>query len=182
VSAVATPTGVERTGTTINHRRLYRVHLAFTDRDGTQQEAETGTTDGVRLAQARAHKLLRIVYDPLRPRVVRLEGAPASVFGLFVLLPIGFGLVGTVIFAGAVRRLARVRTIYIRGKPVQATITSVEPTSMRMNSRRVLRARYTFDLITGPVTGTTTDVTVPPVGATIWVLYDPEQPSRNVAA
>jgi hypothetical protein len=40
---------------------------------------------------------------------------------------------------------------------------------------------YSFALITGPVAGSTSGVTVPPVGATIWVLYDPDQPTRNVA-
>jgi hypothetical protein len=74
------------------------------------------------------------------------------------------------------------RDIYVHGQAVQATVTAVAMTSMRVNGRRVMRVDYSFDTITGPESGRTSTRRPPPVGAPIWILYDVSDPTRSVAA
>jgi hypothetical protein len=79
--------------------------------------------------------------------------------------------------------LRKVRAIYVHGEPVRAEVVSVSPTNMRVNGRRIMRVEYVFDCAAARVPGTTTGVfPAPLVGATIWILYDPADPARNVAA
>ena len=65
---------------------------------------------------------------------------------------------------------------------MQATVTAVATTLMRVNGQRVMRVDYSFDTITGKMRGRTSTRTPPPVGAPLWVLYDASDPQRSVAA
>ena len=65
---------------------------------------------------------------------------------------------------------------------MQATVTAVGTTLMRVNGQRVMRVDYSFDTIMGPARGRTSTRRPPPVGAPIWILYDGSDPKRSVAA
>ena len=95
---------------------------------------------------------------------------------------LGMGLVGVVLCASGLRRVHQLRDIYVHGQAVQATVTAVAATLMRVNGQRVMRVDYRFDTIIGPARGRTTTRRPPRVGASIWVLYDGSDPRRSVAA
>jgi hypothetical protein len=182
VAADATPTAVEPTHSSVNDRAVFRIVYTFTDRDGVARTSSTGTTDGRLLAGARRHERMSIEYDPQAPQRSRVSGESASFFGWFILLPLAFAAVGAVIAGRGLRRLLRVRRTYVHGHAILADVTGVAPTSMRINSRRVIRVDYSFKVITGRVTGQTTSLNPPAIGAQIWVLYLPSAPEHNVAA
>ena len=102
--------------------------------------------------------------------------------GALIFIPLGMGLVGVVLLALGLRRVSRLRDIYVHGQAVQATVTAVAPTLMRVNGQRVMRVDYSFDTIMGPARGRTSTRRPPPVGAPVWVLYDGSDPKRSVAA
>ena len=92
-------------------------------------------------------------------------------------------MVGAVILIDALRRLLRVRGIYIHGMPALATVISVSSTSMWINHWDVMCVHYTFDTFTWGASGRIIfHHAVPKVGPRIWVLHDLEDPDRNVAA
>jgi hypothetical protein len=111
-----------------------------------------------------------------------MQGERASMLGALIFIPLGMALGGSVLFALGLRRIARLRGIYIHGQAVQATVTAVATTLMRVNGQRVMRVDYSFDTIMGPARGRTSTRTPPPVGAPLWVLYDGSDPQRSVAA
>ena len=80
------------------------------------------------------------------------------------------------------RRVFRVRDIYVHGHAIHAEVTRVAPGNMQVNGRPLMRVDYTFDAITGQVDGHTTMFNPPAVGERIWVLYRPSTPRENVAA
>jgi hypothetical protein len=80
------------------------------------------------------------------------------------------------------RRVKRLRDIYVQGQAAQATVTAVAATSMWVNGQRVMRVDYGFETITGKTSGRASTRTPPPVGARVWVLYDASDPGRSVAA
>ena len=169
---------LEPTSSSVNGRRVHRVHYTFTDRDGVEHAGAGGTTDPARFYLPN----MSIDYDPQAPSRSRLTGGSASFFGLFSLFPLGFAVVGAIVASFGLRRVRAVRAIYVHGQPVRAEVTGVSPTAMRINRRRVMRVEYAFDTIMGRATGSTTAVNPPPVGAALWVLHLPSEPKRNVAA
>jgi uncharacterized protein (DUF58 family) len=94
--------------------------------------------------------------------VLSLPGGPA--IGLMVWLPLGFAVVGGLLFALGGRRAARLRAIYVSGRAALATVTGIESSLMRVNGRRVMRVEYTFDTPSGQTKGRTTLRAPPPVG------------------
>jgi hypothetical protein len=178
VRASATMGTIEETGSRVNRRRVHSVHYVFTDRDGVEHHGVGHTTEPWRFYAPN----LQIEYDPRRPELSRISGERASVFGLYGLLPMGFAAVGAIVFGLGMRRVLRVRHIYVHGEPARAEVTAVSPTSMRVNRRRVMRVDYVFDTIMGRMTGRSSTVIPPPVGSQIWILHLPAEPKRNVAA
>jgi hypothetical protein len=106
----------------------------------------------------------------------------ASAIGLMILLPLGFAVVGALLFALGGRRALRLRAIYVSGQAALATVTGIASSLMRVNGRRVMRVEYAFDTPSGRVQGRTTLREPPPIGGTLWVIYDERAPGRNVAA
>jgi hypothetical protein len=182
VQTQATPLGVEMTGSHVNGRYVQRIRFRFTDGSGAEQTGSAGTTDWPTIARAQSGAPLAIEYDPRAPALARLTGGRASFFGWFVLLPLAFALVGAAIVRAGLRRALRVRTTYVHGEAVRAQVTALAPTAMRVNGRRVMRVDYLFDALTGRVTGQGSSLAPPPVGATIWVLYQPSSPQQSVIA
>jgi hypothetical protein len=178
VTAGATRGTIEPTSSRINGRPVHRVHYTFTDERGVEHAGAGNTTDPASFYMA----TLPVEYDPQAPGRSRLKGGSASFFGLFILFPLAFFVVGTIVFLVGARRVRAVRAIYVHGHAVRAEVTAVGPTAMRVNRRPVMRVDYAFDTIMGRATGSTTALNPPPVGASLWVLHLPSEPKRNVAA
>jgi hypothetical protein len=181
VAVVATIDGVQRTYTRVNGRYVNRVACSFPDATGSTQATSLLTTSFAVIG-ARPGTPVLIEYDPQSPTRARMQGGSASMLGALIFIPAGMGLVGLVLFALGLRRVSRLRDIYVHGQAVQATVTAVAATLMRVNGRRVMRVDYSFDTTTGRTSGRTSTRTPPPVGAPIWVLYDGSDPKRSVAA
>jgi hypothetical protein len=182
VAAVAAPTGIGPTSGHANGRTIFHIDYQFVDAAGARRSGSCRTTDPGWIARAEQHEPLEIEYDPGRPALSRLRGQKASFFGLFVLFPFGFFVVGAAVMAAGGRRARRVRAIYVRGQAALATVTAVAATSLRVNNRRLIRVDYAFDTPIGRTIGQTTSRNPPPVGGQLWILHDPEDPKRNVGA
>jgi hypothetical protein len=181
VAVVATIDSVERTHTRVNDRYVNRVACTFSDAAGTRQTTSALTTSFAVLGAPPATPIA-IEYDPQSPARARISGERASILGGYIFIPFGMGLAGIVLFAIGIRRVGRLRDIYIHGQAVSATVTAVAATLMRVNGQRVMRVDYSFDTIMGPARGRTSTRWPPPVGASLWVFYDASDPKRSVAA
>jgi len=178
----ATPIAIERTSSTVNHARVYRIVCSFVDARGVPRTAGGGTTDSALLARAQQHEPISIDYDPYDTSRARLTGGGASFFGWFVLFPFAFALIGGITLASGVRGALRTRGIYVHGQAAEAEVTRISPTNMRVNGRLVMRVEYTFDALTGRASGSTTALSPPKVGDRMWILYRASAPADNVAA
>ena len=182
VTAQATPTGVTMTSSRINGEYVREIRYTFSDERGAQHEGRTGTTDVLLVQRATAEMPITIEYVPESPALSRIKGERASFFGPFILIPVGFALVGAVVAGFGVLRTLRVRAIYVHGSAVRAEVISVEGTSMRMNRQPVKRVRYKFPGLRGEVVGTSTTVDDVKAGQAMWIICLPGEPEKNVAA
>lgn len=185
VAVVATIDSVQRTQTRLNGRYVNRVGCSFSDFAGRRQETSALTTS-FEIIGAPPGTPISIEYDRQSPARARIQGERASMLGALIFIPLGMGLSGVVLFAFGVRRVSRLRDIYVHGQAVQATVIAVTATLMRVNGQRVMRVDYSFETTTGTITtttrGQTSTRTPPPVGAPLWVLCDSSDPQRSVAA
>jgi hypothetical protein len=181
VAAVATIDSVQRTQTRVNGRYVNRVACTFVDAAGSRRATSVFTTSFVVIG-ARPATPVMIQYDPQSPARARMQGERASMLGALIFIPLGMGLCGVVLLALGLRRVRRLRDIYVHGQAVQATVTAVATTLMRVNGQRVMRVDYSFETVMGPARGRTSTRRPPPVGAPIWILYDGSDPTRSVAA
>ena len=181
---IAMPVGVAQASGQINGRPVYRIGYTFADGAGHTQVSASTTTEPELVQAARARAPLTVEYDPLRPRRSRVQGQSASMFGLFVLLPCGFAVIGGVLLVLGLRRVLRLRAIYVHGRAARATVTAVSRSALRVNGRYVMRVDYVFDAGSGGsmTPGRTTMRDPPPVGAQLWIVYVPADPGRSVAA
>ncbi len=182
VRATATPTSVEATSSRVNKRVVYAIHFSFVDRSGKRWPSESGTTDSQVIQRARAGTPIPVEYDPQDPERARLEGTDASFFGAMVLLPLAFGLAGSVLFVLGFVSTVKTMRIYKHGQPAQARVIAVEATASSQNRRRVMSMKYEFDGPGGRVLGGWKTVSPARVGSTIWVLFDPSAPEKNLPA
>jgi len=180
----ATPVSVQPGNGQINGRPIFRIAYTFTDRQGRARSSETSTTDGPSIAAASARMPLTVEYDPEQPSRSRMQGQSASTFGLFVLLPLAVALVGGAVLLVGLQRTLQLRALYVRGIAAAATVTGVSTSMMRVNDRPVLHVDYVFDAAARSECfgGRTTMRDAPAVGDQLWILYDPNDPTRNVAA
>jgi hypothetical protein len=181
VAAEASVTSVAPTSARVNGRSVYRVGYTFTDAAGLARTTSSLTTASALIGAARGTPVA-IAYDPQSPSRARLDGERASLVGLFILIPVGLALVGGIIFLLGLRRVAFIRAIYVHGQAVPAVVTAISRTPMRVNGRRVMRVDYSFETITGRVAGRTSTRDPPPVGGSLWVIYEASDPKRSVAA
>lgn len=182
VLAQAEALGARPTRTRVNRRTLYELRYRFSDGSGKTWTATSDTTSPSLIGAAEARSPLAIEYDPESPKRTRLRGESASVMGAAVFLPLGAGLVGTLLVAIGLVGALRVRGLYRRGQAAQARVTAVEATASRQNRRAVMRMRYCFQTPEGTVEGSWKTAHPQPAGATIWVLFDPASPARNLPA
>jgi hypothetical protein len=156
--------------------------LAFRDLEGQPQRSVTGTHDRAVIAAADRGQAVDIEYDPRDPRLVRLAGGSASVFGWFTFFPTVFLVVGSVIFMTGFKRMRARRRIYRDGVAATAVVLAVRTTMARMNRAPVKRVEYQFQALAGTTRGSYTTTEPPAQGAHIWILYDPADAARSVPA
>lgn len=123
-----------------------------------------------------------VEYDPERPSRSRLAGGRASWHGPWVFVPLGAGVLGSLLFAVAARSVARRKAIYREGVAAEAEVIAVAPTWLRDNGDRVYRVSLRFAAPGGEVTARceTTEALAP--GARAWVIHDPAAPTRALLA
>jgi hypothetical protein len=180
--ADAQPYDVHATSSRKNRARVYEIDFRFTDAGGKVWSGSAGTTDGAVIAAAQKGTHVAVEYDPQDPTRTRLAGGSASFFGPLVIMPLLFFLAGSVVFVlGFVRSRGPIAT-YRDGDVTEGRVTSVEPTGARVNRRPVMRMRYEFQAPTGTALGEWKSADPAPVGAAIWVIYDPARPEVNLPA
>jgi hypothetical protein len=166
-----------------NWERVYVIEMTFEDSDGRTHRVEAATTEPQLIEKAQAQQPVPIEYDPQAPATrVRLVGETSATFGSVILVPIGFLVVGLALALVGHRNLKRDRALYRDGDVAEATVVAVTPTSMRINKQRVFRVDYTFAHPTGAARGVWKTTTPPRLDDRLWVIYDPSQPTRNIAA
>lgn len=180
--ANARVTGTRPTSGRVNGRRVQEIDYTFQDSAGADHQGKIGTTDSALLQQATIGQALPVEYDPEQPSRNRLRGTKISIFGMFVFMPMAFAAVGLVLVGIALVDLRRRRTIYINGAVAAGVVERVEKTTMRQNRRRIQRVFYKFSADSGPITNSFTTFLEPAVGTSLWILYDPNDPTRNLPA
>jgi hypothetical protein len=178
----AQPVSVDPTNTRVNRRPVYAIQVRFRDRGGQEQSASVHTTDGTALAAARKKSPIAIEYDPESPTRTRLVGGSASTFGLLVLLPLAFAVIGAVLFFRGLSSRRRAQALYRDGEAAEAVVVAVEATASTQNMMRVMRMDYEAQGPGPRVRGSWKTLTPAPVGAKIWILYDRADPERSVPA
>ena len=89
------------------HRVSHRLHVHGQRR--RRAHRQHGHDDDGLLASAERRERLPVEYDPQSPLLSRVAGERSSFFGWFILLPLGFAVVGAVIVARGLRSALRVR-------------------------------------------------------------------------
>ncbi len=182
VQTQAQPLSLKRTASTRgNRRRIYKVHVQFEDSQGRRRDVWLPTTNPAVLEAGRTGAPVHIEYDPNHPERARFVGETASIFGNAIFVPLAFAVIGIalVLVAGVI--YATRRAIYRDGQVAEAEVRSVTQTSARINRRSLMRVQYRFRVGTRNFEGRWGTTDPPSVGDTIWVIYHPENPSRNVA-
>jgi hypothetical protein len=121
---------------------------------------------------------LSVRYVPANPRVNDLGGEPR--IGLPLWLP---SVVATILAAAGVLcllTLNRQRQLLADGRLAQAVVLKHERHHSSHGTQRSMT--FEFPLLSGAVASgkTGTSSKPPAVGSVIWVVYDPDQPSRNM--
>ena len=182
VRADAKPFDVHVTNTRVNTRYVHQIQFRFTDPAGQEHTGHAGTTDPALIASARKGTPMPVEYDPQDPERMRLAGGSASAFGLFALIPLGFAVVGGVLFLRGLLSARQTRALYRDGTAATARVVAIEATLSSQNYQRVSRMVYELAGPTGTVTGAWKTTRPAPQGSTIWVIYHPGQPERSVPA
>lgn len=181
-TAEATVLSVTEGSSRSNQQRSQVIEVRFIAEDGQKHVTRVSTFDEKAIARAHAKKPVRIEYDPEDPSISRLKGGSASLFGYLALIPVPFAVVGLAVFFIGLRKALDQREIYRNGRAILATVSDVTAMAAKQNRRRVMRAHYGFTVDGKSYEGAKQTVDPPAVGESIWVLYDPSQPQRNVAA
>lgn len=168
------------TGSRVNKRPVWKIVLEYRDERGEPRRGELFSTDHRVIDDARQGRTLQIRYVPGAWNIVRAEGTKRSIFGPFALLPAGFGLLGVAVLFLTLRGVLRRRHLYVWGTQATGRVVRVEPTNMRVNNRLLLRTVYSFHGPLGPQEGSITAPEAPPRGSEVTVLYDMNDPSKNL--
>ena len=111
---------------------------------------------------------------------MRADGTTRSLFGLVGLAPLLFAGIGLAFLFFGGRGVLRRRRLYVWGQSATGRVLSVTTTNTRVNGRPLLRTRYSFDSTSGPTEGSMDWLIAPREGAVVAVLYDPNDPKRNL--
>lgn len=181
---LAQPVAVNDTDSSMDELPVYEIELAFLDAQGRPRRATTYVNDPeiIRQSQRRLHVWLE--YDPARPSRCRIEGQPASVVGWLVLLPVSSVLMGLIALIPAAVSTRRTFVLYKWGRATQAKVIRVKTTPSTQGDEeedRVMLAEYAFHHGKKRFEGSLKQTGPPQVGATIWIIYNPDEPEHNVA-
>ncbi len=181
-STIAQPTAAHVTNTSVNDQDVYDIDVSYTDKRGRPQRASVSTLNPSVVAAGNAKTPLKIEYDPEQPTRARVVGESASAIGMMAFMPLGFAFIGIpMLLVGLVSTLRR-RSLYRRGTPAQARVQQVVASASSQNNQRVMIARYSYQSPRGVAHGELKSVSPPKVGSVIWVLFDPQKPSRSIPA
>lgn len=168
--------GVEVRGKIIEIHRAGRgpdvVHYAFTVNDVTFSGTNDVPPKLMRSLQTSNSIILR--YIPSNPNVNHPEAWEWSLASEW---PVIFMLLGFVLVscAGCIS-FFRQRQVAAYGNSVVGTVTKCQ-----MNGRGQIRIRYEFQTKTGaPFTGTSYSAIRQEIGTSVWILYLPQNPKRNL--
>ncbi len=174
--------GVQATGNAENvvtyHQgksRFHRVDVRFRDRAGKAHIAKLRTQDRSLIARGEAKGRFELLYDPDDPtryRFVEDVGLPWAIG----LTPLLIALGGLVAMAIGLFRFPRRYALVARGHAAQGIVARVDCISASKTKVVV----YQFNAPQGALYGQWTTQKPPQVGASIWVLFDPRAPERNV--
>jgi hypothetical protein len=178
----ARPVDVQATSSRRNRSTVYQIDFRFVDLAGQDRTGSVGTTDAALIAAARKGSHIAVEYDPEDPTRSRLVGGSASFFGALVIMPMLFFVIGGALLVAGLAIGRRRRTTYRDGEVAEARVVAVEATASSSNRRRLMLMRYELHAPSGTVVGEWKMLVPPEVGATIWVIYDPAQPERNLPA
>lgn len=121
---------------------------------------------------------VQVRYLPRDPQIGWLQGFEPSGVPVF-LFPLTLILAGPLVSL-LVWNLRKQHSLLTEGRPVLALVTSVE--TARKGDKRVLRVKYEFQIFSGAMRSGVFDVqrNPPAVGTTIVILYDRDDPSRQL--
>ncbi|NUP08707.1 MAG: DUF3592 domain-containing protein [Polyangiaceae bacterium] len=171
---------VRETSTEVNDESLYEIVVAFEDARGLKHKATVTTTNDEVIARAREKATLTIEYDREKPSRARLPGEASTSIGGMIFLPLGFVAFGLPLFLFGLVSALRAQRLYRRGHCALARVYEVVPTASSVNDEPVMRMLYAFSTADGEAKGGWKTVEPLAIGETLWVVYDPNQPSRNM--
>ncbi len=175
VTVTAVPVRSHALATRVNRVTVHEVTYRYRDARGAPHEGVVRVPGGRREA-------FEVEYDPTSPTRARVKGERASVFGLGVLLPLAFALVGGWITLRGLRARRRERALYRNGTATAAKVHSVEATGARLNGRDAYRVHFIFHTPDGAVRTSCTTLSPPEPKETVWVIYDPTEPEHAMLA
>ncbi|HEV8269343.1 MAG TPA: DUF3592 domain-containing protein [Thermoanaerobaculia bacterium] len=180
VPAQGMPQAVTKTGASVGGQRVYDVTFSYTDANGARQTATSGSHDQGIISRAESREPLPIHYVPGSPRLARIDGTKRSFFGIAVFFPFLFAAIGTGVVVFTIRGILKRRRLYVWGQTTTGRVVTVSDSGTRVNGRMLLRIRYQFNGPMGPLEGTFDNYEAPPEGTEVTVLFDPNDPDRNV--
>ena len=180
-NAILDQRGVKTTGTPVKvsayqqrQSIFHRIEVRFEDNEGKPHRAVLRTQDRSLISRAEARKPFRVVYDPQDPSRSRFP-ADVRIHWSLALTTLPIALAGLIALIMGLRRLGRRKRLVIHGHVAQAIVTRIE----RISASRNKNVIYQFATVSGPQYGHWTSQRPPELGTTLWVLYDPNEPSHN---
>lgn len=140
------------------------------------------TVEGTALHVGDVSDAIAVEYDPQDPTRSRFVGAPASHFGAYVFIPFALSLLGSLSFVAGIRRVGRRKALYRDGTVAAARVVRVQRTLAQDKWERILRLTVRFPTAQGERAATCYTTDSIDVGAEVWVIYDPERPTRALLA
>jgi hypothetical protein len=175
VVATAAPVRSAARARRVNHRRVFAVTYRFRDAAGTVREGTLDVPDGRTGPFA-------IEYDPASPSRARLRGERASALGAGLIVPTAFAVIGWALFLQGRRARRRERALYRDGTAAAARVRAVAPTGGRVNREPAYRVEFMVPGPDGVVRASCVTLDPPREGDTVWVIYDPADPTRAMLA
>jgi hypothetical protein len=182
-----TPYAVESTGVAVDDDSVMRVKLRFQDRAGRTHDVNLPTMNGAVLQQASQRAPMDIDYDPEDPSVARIHGQKSTILSgeawwVTPMLLFVFIIPGLSALAWGVSQIRQRRRVYRRGSAALATVVEHTESASAENDEHLTNARYEFETPRGKQSGIIKALHPPPVGARLWVIYEPADPGQNLPA
>ena len=139
-------TGVDVTNTTVNDQRVYAFHYEYNLPDGSTHSGKSFSED----IYYEVGTPVKVLYSEKEPGVSRIEGMRAgelSPWLLFIMIP--FLLVGAGFFIYGLRKARKDIYLLQVGEVAYGNLVGKEPTSMKINNRKVYKLYFRFTAADG---------------------------------